>query len=209
MQSLPKRTAMVLKISTGVAVIVALLTAVYAIEQISQKTTADSSVPYSRQAATTPISKTRITLRLHFDTGRYYDAMQFEGGMIRIEEKDSVFGISPYLEADEVKVKVFKVFRVMNPEGLVAEGLSEFNEAFLLSKVPIRVGDANWGLGVEAVNIQKDRIESKQASPLSGKAPSPVAAQGFGNCCITCPPEPRVCAPAVQAPCGECCANTN
>lgn len=201
-----KRFTMVLKISAVVvAMTIAVLAGVYAVEQISQKATADVSVPYSRQATTTPISSTSIKLRLYFDTGRSYDATQCEGGMVRIEGKESVLGLSPYMDGDEVKIKVYKVFRVRNNEGLVAEGLSEINEVFLTNKVPVRVGDEIWGLGVEAVNIRKPAIDNDQTSTGSGKSLNPVATQSPGQCCITCPPEPRVCASAVQAPCGECC----
>ncbi len=196
---------MILKVSAAAAVVIALLASLYAVEQLSQKATADASIPYSRQATTTPISSTSIKLRLYFDTGRSYDATQCEGGMVRVEGKESVLGLSPYMDGNEVKIKVYKVFRVKNQEGLIAEGLSEINEVFLIDKVPVRIGDERWGLGVEVVNIQKPVIDDNQNSSLSGKSPNPVATQAAGQCCITCPPEPKVCAGAVQAPCGDCC----
>jgi hypothetical protein len=204
----PTQSVRILKVGATAAVIMSLLITLvlYAGEKLSQKATADSSVPYSQQATTTQISNTKITLRLHFDSGGFADAMQFEGGMIRLEQNGSVLGITPYLEADEVKVKVFKVFPLKNPVGLVAEGLAELNEV-MVSKEPTRISNERWGLAIEVVNVEKEMTDGVKNAYLSIQFPKP-SPQG-GQCCITCPPDPRVCASAVHAPCADCTANSN
>src|ERR1051325_10577875 len=130
----PKRFPLVLRGPAASVALLCLLTALYAGDKMSQKAKTESGS--SGQATTTPISKNKITLRLHFESGRHTDAVQFEGGMVRLEQDGSVLGITPYLDGDDVKTKVFRVFQLKHPTGATAEGLSELNE-LLVGKGPV------------------------------------------------------------------------
>jgi len=164
------------------------------LEKSPDKPSASPQVPYSKQAKTTPVSKSKIRLKLTFD-GEPFEVSQFEGATIRIERNGSTYGLIPYLDGDQVQVKAVKMYVVKDGDEIIGEGVTELTDFEVSLNVPVAKA-SELGATIELLHIEKKNKAKKNAN-------QPTLSL-LDNCCLSCGGT-TVCGCGVSGSCGSCC----
>lgn len=206
-----QRTA-AFKFACSVFVPLALLTALCAQGATFQKAAMESPITYAKQGRDSPASnKSKISFRLTFDKGEVFEVTQLEGEVIRIEKDGSTVGITPYLEADQVKVKVVKEWSVKSQNKTFGDGVLELG-IFEIGKEASEVTWGELGINVQLLHFKEVTDVRKKDNALQrhslGKdnrgSIHPLDYEIYGEvCCITCS-NITVCGCSVSGPCGGC-----
>jgi hypothetical protein len=137
-------------------------TFVVSIAQNSPASQSDTLLPYSKQAQTSPISSTRITLRLTEDDGEVAEVTQLEGGTIRVERLSDgvVTGLVPVITPDgEVQVRVFNIETIRHGNKPIGESMVELMSP-VIGAPGERVKNMDYGFLVEVVNVGSKKNEA-------------------------------------------------
>ena len=136
-----------------------------------------------------------MTLRMLMSNGKYLVASQQEHGVIILESERWQINIYPYRnESGDVFANIDCSF----------DGQKLVESIRIDKQSPARVLNSTSLPGVYIKTIQLVDI----TDTTEGIRFNYSSSMGVVQCCITCPPDPRVCAAAVQSPCGECCAGS-
>lgn len=172
----------------------------------------------SKQLGTDPStdsSASKVTLQLTFDNGAVFKATQFEGEMIRVERNGSTIEIVPHVDIEhgnQVTATVLKVVHV-EPAITVEERITETSSIEISREASdLPIGDLGAKIAVIRIAYEprppNDRKKISRLRLPNGEGGGGVGfAMGGQHCCVTCAGI-TMCACAVEAPCGSCCAGS-
>jgi hypothetical protein len=164
----------------------------------------DGPTPYSLQARTIPNSNTVITLLFTLESGDTIKATQYDGGLIRMEKGETIYGFTPYLkdrESGEIAVRVFRIARVKKGGVLVGERMAEIDDLRLDGRYT-RFADAELPFGIELLQVRRDDRAKETAAAQTHTIPE--GGDWGEQCCVTCNGV-RSCGCAIVTSCGDCC----
>jgi hypothetical protein len=164
------------------------------LERSSDKPSPAPRVPNSKQAKTSPVSKSKITLKITFD-GEPFVVTQYEGATIRIERNGSTFGLIPYLDGDQVRIKAVKMSVITDGKDIIGEAISDLAYYEVSTEASV-VNGTELGATIELLYVKR--------AHMTGQINDRFVPLLVEECCITCGGT-TMCACAVGSNCGSCC----